>query len=156
MHRHLKIPLRSVGVVLDISAAVKWRFNPTNFKCMFLLGRAERERGRAYFSCPLLDPKKGGVSPRFPATISFFSSQRKKRNKRFWLWRRIPIFLPFSGEISFPHSVSAPMRRRGEMKKKTEGTDRPTFMAPDICGVKLGRLDRSGAILQFELCSSNL
>ena len=48
-HRHLKIPPRSVGVVLDISAAVKWRFNPTNFKCMFLLGRAERERKSIFF-----------------------------------------------------------------------------------------------------------
>ena len=122
---------------MDISAAVKWRFNPTNFKCMFLLGRAIRqgERGRveAYFSCPFLDPKRGEFLPGFPATISFFSSQRKKRNKRFWLWRRrrIPIFLPFSGEISFPHSVSAPMRRGEMKKKKTEGTDRPTnFYGP--------------------------
>ena len=95
VHRHLKIPLRSVGVVLDISAAVKWRFNPTNFKCMFLLGKAIREGGRAYFSCPFLDPKRGEFLPGFPATISFSSSQRKKRNKRFWRRRRIPIFLPF-------------------------------------------------------------
>ena len=123
---------------MDISAAVKWRFNPTNFKCMF--------QGGAYFSCPFLDPTQRGsefLPLPFPATISFFSSQRKKRKKRIWLRDGFQFFSFFSGEISFPHSVSAPMREKmeeGEPSLPPRSAGQLLWPPDIVCGVKLGRL----------------